>query len=148
MRLLHGTLIVVFMTVALATRPAMADQVVPPEMLAQKPTDTIPIGTRITPANWQQYSKFMPYGLQALFSGQHPPLAIGPSEGLTVGTTTQIQVPKTFSDNTEKYGGQVKLVSVPETGGYDLVGLTAGLPFPNPTEPLKGLKLAYNAYFH
>ena len=73
---------------------AQADPPVPPEMLAQTPADTIPEGTKITPANWQQYSKFMPTGLQALFSGKYgAPNTIGPNEGLTVGPTTILPLP-------------------------------------------------------
>src|SRR5271155_3217620 len=38
--------------------------------LADDPSpDTIPIGTKITLQNWQQYKKFMPVWLQALYSG-------------------------------------------------------------------------------
>jgi hypothetical protein len=35
------------------------------------PTDTIPVGTVITGANWQRYSRFMPAGMQAIFAGDH-----------------------------------------------------------------------------
>ncbi|HKD68051.1 MAG TPA: hypothetical protein VKB84_14495, partial [Candidatus Binataceae bacterium] len=34
-------------------------------------TETIPLGTKITQANWQKYRKFMPIGLQAFVSGQY-----------------------------------------------------------------------------
>jgi hypothetical protein len=128
----------------------MADPTVPPEMLAQKPTDTIVQGTRITPANWKQYAEFMPYGLQALFSGNHGfPNVIGPDEGMTVGPENQLPLPKLYIEDTEKYGNQGKLEPVPSLGGgYTLTNYTAGLPFPNPTEPLRGVKIAWNAFYH
>src|ERR1700720_862091 len=89
---------------------AQTDPPVPPEVLAQTPTDTIPEGTKITPANWQQYSKFMPYGLQALFSGKYgSPNTLGPSEGITVGPYTDLPLPKSFVEDTEKYGHQATL---------------------------------------
>src|ERR1700680_1474874 len=85
--LLMGVAVLWFGGIAMA----QADPVVPPEVLAQTPTDTIPEGTKITPANWQQYSKFMPYGLQALFSGKYgSPISIGPNEGVTIGPTTNL----------------------------------------------------------
>src|SRR5690348_18487255 len=34
--------------------------------------DTIPVGTKITLQNWQQYKKFLPVSFQAMFSGQYP----------------------------------------------------------------------------
>jgi len=128
---------------------AQTDPPVPPEVLAQTPADTIPEGTKITPANWQQYSKFMPLGLQSLFSGKYgSPNTIGPNEGITVGPHTNLPLPKQFSDDTEKYGNQATLVPAPEWGGYNIKGYTAGTPFPNPAEPMKGLNIAYNAFFH
>jgi hypothetical protein len=33
--------------------------------------DTVPAGTSITYKNWQQYSRFMPTGMQAIFAGDH-----------------------------------------------------------------------------
>jgi hypothetical protein len=33
--------------------------------------DTIPAGTIITNANWKQFARFMPTGMQTLFAGDH-----------------------------------------------------------------------------
>jgi hypothetical protein len=33
--------------------------------------DAIPIGTKITMRNWQQYRQFMPEGMSALFEGKY-----------------------------------------------------------------------------
>jgi hypothetical protein len=139
----------VLMAVLTSGGTAKADPTVPPELLAQKPSDTIPLGTRITPANWQQYSEFMPYGLQALISGKYGlPCAIAPNEGITMGPTTTLPLPKAYLADTEKFGGQAQLVPAPQFGGYNIQNYTAGIPFPNPAEPMKGLKIAYNTYYH
>ncbi len=31
----------------------------------------LPLGTKITPANWQQYKEFLPLGMQELFEGKY-----------------------------------------------------------------------------
>ena len=31
----------------------------------------MPVGTKITTANWQQYKQFMPLGMQKLFEGEY-----------------------------------------------------------------------------
>jgi hypothetical protein len=105
-------------------------------------TDTIPPGRKITLDNWQKYKKFMPVWMQAAYSGQYK-WHVGEQSEYTVevGATQHYPMVK-YVENTEKYGGQAKLVRLP-TGGMKWEGYVAGLPFPNPTEPDLGAKLAY-----
>jgi hypothetical protein len=111
--------------------------------------DTIAPGTVITLANWQQYKRFMPFGLQVLYSGKYFwHVGSGPDYTLTVGPARPILLTRQFVRDTEKYGHQTRLVKV-GTGGFDVQGYVAGLPFPNPTEPQLGEKILYNArYLH
>src|SRR5690348_8327793 len=69
--------------------------------------DTIPPGTNITLQNWQQYKKFMPIGIQAMFSQQYP-FRVGSDPGFTiqVGPTVPIPMAKRLKEDTEKYAGQ------------------------------------------
>src|SRR5215469_10464330 len=59
--------------------------------------DTIPVGTKITLQNWQQYKKFMPVQMQAAFSGQYS-LHIGsePMHTMEVGVRTTSRHPVTW----------------------------------------------------
>jgi len=106
--------------------------------------DTVPVGTKITVANWQQYKKFLPVSVQALFSGQYR-LHIGPEPMYTieVGPTHDFPQPGEVAKNTEKYSSQVKLEKLP-SGGMLMTGYVAGIPFPNPQEPNRGIKVLYN----
>jgi hypothetical protein len=115
--------------------------------LADDPSpDTIPIGTKITLQNWQQYKKFMPVWLQAEYSGQyHWHITNDPIYTIEVGPTHNFPFPQKYQEDTEKYAGQTRLVKAP-SGGYTIEGYVAGQPFPNPTEPLKATKLMYNAW--
>jgi len=109
--------------------------------------DTIPVGTKITLQNWQQYKKFMPVQMQAAFSGQYP-LHIGsePMYTMEVGPAHDFPPPGNLAKNTEKYGGQARLERLP-SGGFMIKGYVAGLPFPNPQEPNRGIKILYNNWF-
>lgn len=109
---------------------------------------SIPAGTTITPANWQNYKQFIPVGLQWLYSGKYPwKIPAGPDYLLQVAPTVSIPQPGQFAKDTEKYSGQVKLVPMPN-GGFDIDGYTAGLPFPHPSGPNAGIEILYNFYFH
>jgi len=110
--------------------------------------DTIPVGTKITQQNWQQYRRFMPVGLQAIYEGKRH-WKIGPEQDYTieVGPSTPIPMPKKFSSDTEKYAGQATLKRI-DTGGYTIDNYQAGLPFPNPKEPQLGYKVAYNNWYY
>ncbi|MBV8054228.1 MAG: DUF1329 domain-containing protein, partial [Deltaproteobacteria bacterium] len=100
----------------------------------------IPIGTKITMANWQQYKQFMPLGMIELFEGRYGwkmpadvEIDVGPShEGGNL--------PKGWIEATEKYGPQTGVEVLPN-GHYVLKNYQGGTPFPNPQEPYKGWKI-------
>jgi hypothetical protein len=108
--------------------------------------ETIPPGTKITLQNWRQYRKFMAVSLQAAYSGLYKwHVGAGSEYTVEVAPTQHYPLPRQFADDTEKYGGQTRLVPLP-TGGFSWKGYVAGVPFPNPTEPNIGVKLAYNTW--
>jgi hypothetical protein len=109
--------------------------------------DTIPPGTRITLENWQRYQKFMPIGVQAMFSQRYPfKIGDGPEFAMEVGPTVSIPLAKRLKEDTEKYAGQTRLTKV-ESGGYTTEGYVAGVPFPKPSGDLFGQEVLYNAFF-
>ena len=113
--------------------------------LAQGADEAIPVGTKITKQNWEQYKEFMPEGMQALFKGTHHWKV--PDDGvMEVGPHTHIPLPKKYVEHTKEYSGQVKLRKL-ETGAFVPDGYVAGVPFPNPTEPDLGAKIFYNLYY-
>jgi Protein of unknown function (DUF1329) len=109
--------------------------------------DRIPEGTRITLQNWHQYQRFMPVGMQAMFSGTYF-FKIGsqPEYSIDVGPTIHIPLSKKYQSDTEQYSNQVRLRKV-ETGGYTIDNYMAGVPFPNPTGPETGTKVMYDVWF-
>ncbi len=110
-------------------------------------TDTIPPGTRITLQNWQSYKKFMPIGIQAMFSQAYPfRVGSGPEFAVRVGPTIAVPMAKKLKENTERYAGQVKLRKV-DSGGYTVDGYVAGVPFPKPSGDLTGVEVLYNIFF-
>ncbi|MGH7905714.1 MAG: DUF1329 domain-containing protein [Candidatus Binataceae bacterium] len=106
---------------------------------------TIPQGTVITLKNWQQYKGFMPYGMQQMFAGTYH-WKFPASFQMEIGPRHHYAPPKTFTENTEKYASQVKVVNLPN-GGHSISGYVAGLPFPNPTDPMKGYKILVNEWY-
>jgi len=108
----------------------------------------IPIGTKITQANWQQYQQFMPESMIHLWKGDlfwHMPANIE----IDVGPTRHLFPPKPFREDTEKYGNQTTLIKNSE-GGYVPGGYVGGSPFANPLAGDKaevGAKLYYNNYY-
>jgi hypothetical protein len=108
------------------------------------PNESIPQGTKITTQNWQQYRRFLPIGLQALYSGQYFwKIGSDPDYAITVGPTIPIALPQQYRKDTEKYSGQVKLRQL-GNGGYTIDGYVAGVPFPDPSGPNKGEEIGYN----
>jgi Protein of unknown function (DUF1329) len=109
--------------------------------------ESIPVGTKITTGNWQQYQRFMSRGMRSIMSQQYfwkvPPDAV-----LEVAPTVKIGFPRKYRDDTEKYHNQVKLV--PQGEGYTIAGYVAGLPFPDidPKDPQAGVKLIYDNYYN
>lgn len=108
--------------------------------------NTIPIGTVITKKNWEQYTDFMPKGMQELFRGEHF-WKMPDDVEIHVGETVSIPQPKRYREDTEKYSGQVTLKRVAPDKGFAPVGYIAGKPFPNPIEPDLGAKILYNLYY-
>lgn len=108
-------------------------------------SETIPPGTKITMQNWQQYKKFMPAGLQHLFTGDLS-WRLPPETVMEVEATTPMPLPKKYQEDTEKYASQVKL-SQNADGGYNISGYVAGLPFPKPSGPAAGIQALYNEYY-
>lgn len=109
-------------------------------------SDTIAPGTVINMQNWRQYQQFMPDGMKGLFAGSYHwtfpddfQLIIGPTRHYPLGS-------KEYFENTERYARQVRIINLPN-GGQNIVNYTAGLPFPNPQEPLKGWKILVNDWF-
>jgi len=107
---------------------------------------TIPPGTKITSSNWQQYKQFMPIYMQSAYRGGYQ-YKVGPQADYTVevAPTVRYPMPAKFVENTEKYGGQTKLDTLP-SGGLKWSGYTAGLAFPNASEPNIAAKMAYNLW--
>ncbi len=113
---------------------------------ARAAEDTIPPGTVITMQNWQQYKQFMSVGLQDLFAGQYH-WKLPPDVQLVVGAPAVYTPVKEFAADTAKYSGQVRIVNLPN-GGHAIAGYVAGLPFPNPSAPMKGYKILVNNWYH
>jgi Protein of unknown function (DUF1329) len=101
--------------------------------------EAIPPGTVITLQNWQKYKDFMPVGMQDLFAGTYF-WKFPPDFKMNVGPTHSYPLPPEYLKNTEKYSQQVKIVDLPD-GGHSITGYVAGIPFPNPEEPMKGYKI-------
>jgi len=144
-----GGLALGFLVCALA-RSAAAEMMFDPQhykdLVDTSSAQTIPPGTKITLQNWKQYKNFMPLWLQASYSGDyHWHIGAGPEFTITVGPTSNLPLPKKFLEDTEKYHNQVGVDKLSD-GGYTIKGYTAGVPFPNPTEPLMAVKVMYDAW--
>jgi len=107
--------------------------------------ETVPPGTHITMQNWQQYKKFMPFGMWVLWGGQQ--FYKMPAEGeMVVVANKHIALPKKYLQDTEKYSSQVSLY--PNSfGGLSPKGYVAGSPFPDPSGPNAGIEIVYNEYY-
>ena len=105
----------------------------------------IPPGTVITMQNWQKYQQYMNDGLRGLFAGTWL-WKFPPDFQMDVTAYKSHPLPKAYIENTEKYAGQVKIVDLPN-GGHNITGYVAGLPFPNPQEPMRGWKLLLDDWY-
>jgi hypothetical protein len=113
---------------------------------ARAADDTIPVGTRITPQNYQKYKDFMPQGLQIILSGTS--VWKVPSDAvMEVGPLVDYRLPPSWYDASEKYKYQTKLEKL-NTGGYTIEGYQAGTPFPDYSGPDEAYKILYNLYYH
>jgi len=72
----------------------------------------IPIGTKITTKNWEQYKAFLPLGMQKLFAGVYY-WKIPPDAVLEVGPAVHDFLLKSWIERTEKYSGQVSVQVLP-----------------------------------
>jgi hypothetical protein len=105
----------------------------------------IPPGTIINMQNWQQYRRFMPDGMAALFEGNYAWKM--PSDAtLEVGPTVIHPLPRNYQSATEKFASQVQLRELPD-GGITLRNYQGGAPFPDPQEPHKGWKILANLWY-
>lgn len=134
----------------LAVRGAYAETMFDPAryqaLAPDTSSETIPPGTQITLQNWKSYAKFMPIWLQTLYNGDyHWHIGEGPEFTIEVGPRHDFPLPRKFREDTEKYGGQATLEKT-SSGGWTIKNYTAGVPFPNPTEPNKAVKLMYNTW--
>jgi hypothetical protein len=108
----------------------------------------IPIGTKITQSNWQQYQQFMTEGMKAVFAGTHF-WHMPENVEIDVGPTRPIPAPRPYLKDTEKYGGQATLQALPD-GGYVPQGYIAGFPFPDPLKgdaSLTGERIYWNSFY-
>jgi len=105
----------------------------------------LPVGTKITMANWRQYQAYLPFGMVKLFEGGYG-LKMPSDVEIDIGPVTSGNIPKTFLEATEKYGDQNSVTVLPN-GHYVLNNYHGGLPFPNPTDPNKGWKMLANVFF-
>jgi hypothetical protein len=105
----------------------------------------LPVGTKVTNANWQQYKNFLPLGMQKLFEGKYF-WKMPEGVELDVGPTIHNFLPKSWRDATEKYGAQTTVEVLPN-GHFVLHNYHGGTPFPNPQDPNKGWKILANAFW-
>jgi len=113
--------------------------------LAMPGGEPVPPGTVITPQNWQQYRQYMTDGLQILFAGKYF-WKVPTDFRMEIGPTSHYPVPAAYREDTEKYSQQVRIIELPG-GGHALKGYIAGLPFPNPADPLKGFKILADLWY-
>ncbi len=125
-----------------ASRAQQSSERLPQVTIAKSP---IPPGTVIDTHNWQQYKDYMQDGLRALFEGTYF-WKFPPDFQLVIGRARHYPMPKQYVSDTEKYSPQVRIVAMPD-GSHRLSGYVAGLPFPNPAEPLKAWKLLVDMWY-
>jgi hypothetical protein len=106
----------------------------------------LPIGTKITMSNWQQYQQFMPVGMIHEFEGKYAWKMPADAE-IDIGASHEGgNLPKGWIETTEKYGAQTGVEVLPN-GHYVLKNYHGGVPFPDPEEPHKGWKILANVFF-
>jgi Protein of unknown function (DUF1329) len=139
---LFSALVLLFGLAIAGPARALADY--PGEMPMEKQAP-LPVGTVITTQNWEQYKDYMPLWMQWLFSGEYG-FKLSPNQSITVGPTIPKALPKKYAADTEKYSGQVQLKDLPN-GGTLIENYTAGVAFPNPTQPHLAEKVMWNAWY-
>src|ERR1700761_8775307 len=149
MKYVLRTLLVIGLLMALVPTPLLAQQTDRSEMddwlkMSQKQGD-VPMGTKITMQNWQQYKQFMPLGMIKMFEGSYG-WKMPQDVEMEVGPIHNGFLPKTWVEATEKYGSQTSVDVLPN-GHYVLKNYHGGTPFPNPTDPNKGWKVLANVFW-
>jgi len=130
---------------ALIAAVVLSLAVIVPSARAAENEATIPVSTVITEKNWEQYKGFMNPGLQALWAGTYE-WKLGPQFSMEIGPTHHYEWPATYKKLTEEYSGKVQIQTLPD-GRHILQNYVAGMPFPNPQEPMKGWKILANDWF-
>jgi hypothetical protein len=124
-------------------------QVVLHNFMAPGRTEELPVpvppGTVITAQNWQQYKNYLSDGMQGFLNGSLF-WKVPADFRIEIGPTHDYRAAPEYYADTEKYSNRVQIVNRPD-GGHSLSGYVAGLPFPNPTEPLKGWKLLVDMWY-
>ena len=87
-------------------------------------------GTKITMANWQQYKAYLPFGMTKLFDGQYQ-WKMPQDVEIDIGPARYGNLPKTWTEATEKYGAQ-DTVEVLPNGHYKINNYHGGVVFPDP----------------
>ena len=123
----------------------LACSIIPGIAYAAESEAPIPPGTVITEQNWQQYKEYMTPGLQYLWAGTYT-WKLGPNVQFVIGPTQHYPEPPIYQKYTEQYASQVKIETLPD-GRHMLQGYVAGLPFPNPQDPMKGWKILANDWY-
>src|SRR5260370_14169 len=116
-----------------------------PAACAESAAVSIPPGTVITQQNWQQYKDFMNPALQGMWAGTYG-WKFPPDFQMPIGPTRHYPPPPQFLKYTEQYSSQVRIETLPN-GRHILQNYVAGLPFPNPQEPMKGWKILANNWY-
>ena len=111
----------------------------------QDASGALPLGTKITLANWQQYRAFMPDGMIALFSGKYG-LKMPNDVEMDVGPPIHIVAPGSFRQASEKYSGEARVVHL-ANGRNDIANYVAGEPFPVPQGPDKGYEILADLWY-
>jgi len=106
---------------------------------------TIPPGTVITKQNWRQYQQFFSDGEKYFWEGQGF-WKMPDDVEIHVGQPHHFTLPPPFVEANEKYGGQTRLVKMPD-GRFKLENYVAGFPFPNPSGPDIGTEIAANVTY-
>lgn len=142
-----GAVMLLWLTSGSAAAQMRFDPAAYKEMAPASSSETIPVGTRINLSNWTTYKKFLPLGVQALFSQKYLfRMGNDPGFSIEVGPTVHIPLPSKVVRDTEKYSGQVRLKDI-SGGGKAPEGYVAGEPFPSASEPDLAYKIIYNNWY-
>jgi hypothetical protein len=132
-------------SIGLIARPLLGQPNASPQLTATQSSGTIPPGTVITQANWQQYKQFFSEGEIYLWQGTGF-WKMPPDVRIEIGPTTVYPLPAPFVEATQKYSSQTRIEKQSD-GRWKLLNYVAGVPFPVPEEPNKGQKILVNVSY-